>query len=99
MYAEKWMFHFKFKHFKNSNFSFSLTLVMLTFKRTKWFVIALCGFASHGAIDVKTGRQAAHFHQFSFRIEEMNHLKGNKETIPLTLKKSPVQLLCFRLHN
>jgi len=57
MYAEKWMFHFKFKHFKNSNFSFSLTLVMLTFKRTKWFVIALWGFASHGAIDVKTDRK------------------------------------------
>lgn len=39
---------------------FLLTLVMLTFKRTKWFVIALWGFASHGAIDVKTdGRKMA----------------------------------------
>jgi len=36
---------------------FLLTLVMLTFKRTKWFVIALWGFASHGAIDVKTDRK------------------------------------------
>ena len=36
---------------------FLLTLVMLTFKRTKWFVIALWGFVSHGAIDVKTDRK------------------------------------------